>query len=214
MKGLLIGDWHTWGDLKLVMSEREISAPEPKTHFVEIEGANGSLDFSEYFGEVLYNRRKIKYTFTSTGARKDFVTEFTKIQNLFHGKEYNFIEDEDPMYFYRGRITIDKWKVDKVIGSFEMEIDCDPYKYKVNETIRTEHVTGTMYFAFWNDRMSVTPVFNVSAPMTIVFNGKTVSIGTVDTDITSVDIVFREGNNTIQVTGEGLITVKYQEGSL
>lgn len=214
MKGVLFNDWHTWGDFQLVMTEKEISAPEPKTHYVEIEGADGSLDFSEYFGEVKYNRRKLKYTFTSLVERKNFWTEFTRIQNILHGQEFKIIDDEDPEFYYIGRVTIDKWKVDKVIGSFEMEIDAEPYKYRINETIRTEYVTGTMYFGIWNDRMSVTPVFNVSAPMTLVFNGKTIAIGTINTDITSTDIVFKQGNNTLQVTGEGLITIRYQEGAL
>jgi phage-related protein len=214
MKGVLFGEYHTWGDFQLVMNEKEISAPEPKTHYVEVEGADGSLDFSEAFGEVKFKRRKLKYVFTSLVPRKSFWTEFTRIQNILHGKEFKIIDDEDPEYYYIGRVTIDKWKIDKVVGSFEVDIEAKPYKYRINETIRTEYVTGTQWFGIWNDRMSVNPTFRVSSPMDITFGGKTISIGTIDTDFTSTDIVFTEGNNTLEVTGEGLLTIRYQEGAL
>lgn len=215
MKGVLFGDYHTWGDFQLVMTEKEISAPEPKTHYVEIEGADGSLDFSEAFGEVKFKRRKIKYVFTSLVPRKDFWTEFTRIQSVLHGREFKIIDDEDQEFYYIGRVSMDKWKIDKAVGSFEVDIEAEPYKYRINETVRTEGITGTQWFGLWNDRMSVNPIFSVSAaPMTLVFGGKTFTIGTANTDYTSTDIVFKQGNNTLEVRGEGILTIRYREGTL
>lgn len=216
MKGITFGNYHTFNDFGLVIEEREISAPEPKTHFVEIEGADGSLDFTEAFGNVTYKRRKLKYQVTSLALRSEFWTKFSEIQNTLHGREFNIIDDEDPDYYYKGRIIIDKWKIDKVLGSFSIEVDAEPYKYHLYETQRVDTISGTMTLVYKNDRMRVNPTLRISAPMTLVFEGKTLSINSsdVDKDFTSTGIVFKEGNNIIQVTGEGTLTVKYQEGSL
>lgn len=216
MKGIRFGNYHTYNDFGLVIEEREISAPEPKTHFVEIEGADGSLDFTEAFGDVTYKRRKLKYQVTSLAPRNEFWTRFSEVQNSLHGREFSIIDDEDSEYYYKGRVIIDKWKIDKALGSFSIEVDAEPYKYHLYETQRVDTVTGTTTIVYKNDRMRVNPTLRLSAPMTLVFEGKTLSINSsdVDKDFTSTGIVFKEGNNILQVTGEGTLTVKYQEGSL
>ena len=43
MKGVLFGDYHTWGDFQLIMTEKDISAPEPNTHYVEIAHRNFNI---------------------------------------------------------------------------------------------------------------------------------------------------------------------------
>lgn len=216
MKGIAFGNYHTYNDFGLVIEEREVSAPEPKTHFVEIDGADGSLDFTEAFGNVKYKRRKLKYKVVSLASRAEFWSKFTEIQNALHGREFSIIDDEDPEYYYIGRVVIDKWSIDKVVGSFNMEVDAEPYKYHLYETQRVDDITGTMSLVYKNDRMRVNPTIRVSSPMTIVFEGKTLSINSsdVDKDFVSTGIIFKEGNNVLQVTGEGKLTIRYQEGSL
>ncbi|MGN0906254.1 MAG: hypothetical protein ACI4NM_03835 [Bullifex sp.] len=216
MKGITFGEYHTWRDFGLVIQSREITAPKAKTHYVNIEGADGSLDFSESFGDVRFERRTLKYTVVSIVPRSEFWTRFTEIQNALHGREFSITDDEDPDYYYIGRVTIDKWKIDKVVGSFTISVEAEPYKYHQAETQVINQVSGTMTLVYKNDRMSVNPTIRVSAPMTIRFGSKTISIdsSSVGTDLFSTDIIFREGNNTLVVTGEGTITVKYQEGAL
>ena len=209
MNGITFGEYHTFDDFGLVITEREISAPSPKTHYVDIEGADGSLDLSEAFGEVKFERRTLKYNVISLVPRSEFWTRFTEIQNALHGKEFSITDDEDPDYYYIGRVSIDKWTIDKVIGSFTITVDAEPYKYHQRETVRSYDITGTMNLVFKNDRMSVNPLISVSAPMSIVFNGKIYSISS-STD----ELTFKEGNNTLQVSGEGTMTVSYQEGAL
>ena len=213
MKGITFGDYHTWDDFGLVISSREVLAPKPKTHYVDIEGANGSLDFTEAFGDIKYERRTLKYKVTSTAPRSEFWTKFTEVLNALHGRELKIIDDEDPDYYYLGRVIIDKWSIDKVIGSFTISVDAEPFKYHLYETVRTDTITGTKTMVYRNDRMSVVPVFRVSSPMDLVFGSYKISISS-GADYKAPEIVFREGNNSLVVTGEGNLTVRYQEGAL
>lgn len=214
MKGMTFGNYHSYDDFGLILTKKSISPPKPKTHYVDIEGADGSLDFSEAFGEVKFQRRTLEFEFTLPPPRSEFTDRFTEIQNALHGKEFQIIDDEDSDYYYVGRVTIDKWSIDKVIGSFDVKVEAEPYKYHLRETQRTDTITGTKSLAFRNDRMSVVPIFRASAPMTIVFNGTTFSISAANVDYSSPNIVFREGSSTLTVTGEGTLTTRYQEGAL
>ena len=210
MKGITFGDYHTWNDFGLVVNSREISAPKPKTHYVDIEGANGSLDFTEAFGDIKYDRRTLKYKVTSLVPRKEFWTKFTEIQNALHGRELRITDDEDPDYYYIGRVTIDKWSIDKVIGSFTITVDAEPFKYHLYETVRTVSFTAGSVLVFPNDRMSVNPLITVSVPVTFDFNGVTYTINN-----STEDLLFLEGNNVLTIQqGEGSMTVSYLEGAL
>lgn len=213
MKGISFGNYHSYDDFGLILNKKLINAPKPKSHYVDIEGADGSLDFSEAFGEVKFQRRDLEFQFTSLVPRSEFWTTFTEIQNALHGREFEIIDDEDPDYYYIGRVTIDKWSIDKVIGSFTVKVEAEPYKYHLRETQRTDTITGTKVLVYKNDRKSVVPVFRASAPMTLVFGKTSTSIGS-GADYYSPEIIFREGNNSLTVTGEGTLTVRYQEGAL
>lgn len=213
MKGISFGQYHSYDDFGLILNKKVISAPSPKTHYVDIEGADGSLDFSEAFGEVKFERRDLEFEFTSLAPRSEFWDKFTEIQNALHGREFHISDDEDPDYYYIGRVTIDKWSIDRVIGSFKVKVSAEPYKYHLRETQRTDTITGTKTMVYRNDRMSVIPIFRASAPMTLVFGEISTSISA-GADYYYPEIVFREGNNTLEVTGEGTLTVRYQEGAL
>ena len=43
MIGITFGELHSYEDLNLILSEKEIGAPSVKKKLVEIEGADGSL---------------------------------------------------------------------------------------------------------------------------------------------------------------------------
>lgn len=55
----------SWADFGLIRSGAEIEAPDPKTSTVDIDGADGVLDLTDYFGETLYKNRKIDITLSA-----------------------------------------------------------------------------------------------------------------------------------------------------
>lgn len=216
MKGIKFGNYHTFKDFGLIVRTREISAPTTKTNFVNVEGADGSLDFTEAFGDVHYDRRELSFTVSSLVPRSEFWKTFSKVQNTLHGREFHITDDEDSNYYYIGRISIDKWSIDKVVGSFTIKCNCEPYKYHLQETKRIESITGTKMLSFKNDRLSVTPILTATSPMIIEFDGNIINITSSDVgkELYSSAIKFKEGNNIMKVSGEGTLTIRYQEGSL
>ena len=54
---------NSYDDLNLLLESKEIEVPTAKTEYVEVPGSDGKIDFSEFFGEIKYEDRKIKLDF-------------------------------------------------------------------------------------------------------------------------------------------------------
>ena len=212
MRGVKFGNFHSYDDFSLILNSKEIEAPSAKTETVEIPGADGVLDLSEYFGEVRYNNRKLSFEFSTIVPQSQFLNLFSEIQNEIHGKKLKIILDDDPDFYYYGRVTLDKWKADKNIGKISIDCDCEPYKYKLYETQIVNTVEYSATLVYKNLRKSVVPTISLSADAQITFENTiySMSAGT----YTSSEILFKAGNNLLIVTGNTTITVKYQEGGL
>ena len=53
-KGVTFAEYHSFRDFSLVLSKKTIETPAVKTSSVEIEGMDGILDLTDYFGEPKY----------------------------------------------------------------------------------------------------------------------------------------------------------------
>ncbi|MBO7326491.1 MAG: hypothetical protein J6U74_03160, partial [Clostridia bacterium] len=65
MKGIKFGDYHSYDDFRLILASKEIGAPSVKTRKIEIEGADGDLDLTDFFGEPKYENVTHKFTFST-----------------------------------------------------------------------------------------------------------------------------------------------------
>lgn len=212
-------NFNTWDDFHLIRTSKTISSPEPKFVKVEVDGADGDLDLTEYFGDVKYKNRKLSFNFsTATVKERDFLTLFSEIQNALHGQYMKIILEEDPDFYYMGRVSVNPWKSNKNIGQLTIDCDCEPYKYKLYKTIFTFDLTNPVEYILPNLRKQTVPKFTITAPVQIKFNNSTHSIGaqgmTGEQTYIVPEIVLSPGNNLISLTGSGTIKIEYQEGGL
>lgn len=213
LDGVSFDTWHSLRDFSLILQSKEIEAPKVKTSTVTVEGMDGELDLTDFFGEPKYENRTITLTFHVYNVHfDDFDALFSKIQNALHGKRMKIVFDSDASFYWMGRVTVDKWKTDKIVGTITIEIDAEPYKYKKYATVISETINGEREFILTNLRKSVMPHFKSDAEMQIVFGGSTYSIGA--GDYTLENVLFTEGKNVITVKGTGNISIEYQERGL
>lgn len=212
-KGTDFGGIHSNRDLNLIQQKVDIQPATPKLNLIDIPGADGSKDLSaQPAGRIVYKDRSITWTFALYPG-EDWHTKHRQVSNALNGRRCQITLDDDPDYYYIGRLTVKKYNTDKLLRQITVEAICAPYLLKHHLTVVTVDLTAALRTVYLlNEKMPVVPVFEATAPTTLVW-------GTSSVDITagsfsSLDIELHEGENVLQVSGTGTLTITYREGSL
>jgi len=129
MKGITFGTYHSYDDFNLLLTSKEVAAPKVKTIEIDVPGADGALDLTEFFGEPKYENVTHKFKFSTIVPQSEFLTLFSTIKNAIHGKKMRIILDDDPHFYYVGRCFVSSFTNEKNIGKIAVECDCEPYKH-------------------------------------------------------------------------------------
>ena len=213
MNGVTFGAYHSYDDMLLLLTRKVIGEAAVKQYTVDVEGGHGVLDYTEFFGEPKYKNRTLKFEFsTIIASETDFLAMYSTIQDAIHGQKMKIVLDEEPNYYYYGRISVGMLSKSKCIGQMTITADCEPWKYKKNVTTVSKAVSGSASITLTNMRKRVVPTITTDAEMTIIFGGRstTASAGT----FTIPTLELSEGDNVVTVSGTGNITFNYQEGGL
>ena len=215
MKGIKFGNLHSYDAFQLILASKTIGTPSPKTETIDIPGGDGVLDLTEFFGETKYGNRKLSFEFSSVVIPSDFMNLFSMVQDALHGKRMQIILDDDPQWYYTGRISVSEWKADRNIGKLVVDCDCDPYKYQISPTVITKTISGSQTINLENSRKRVVPEVKVTSAsgLTITFgSGSVWTLASGSYLLPELELV--EGNNTVTVSGTGTITFTYTQGKL
>lgn len=215
-RGTDFGGVHSYRDLHLLQAVVEVQPAKPKTNFIDVPGADGSKDFSESpAGRVVFETREITWTFKLYPG-ENWADKYAQVSNAINGLSCKITLDDDPDYYYLGRVSVDKHAVDGIFHTITVVAICQPYKLwqtptSVSVSLTTEYKSLHLH----NDRMHVVPTITVTAATTLLWQGNTFSIAPGTHKL--LDIMLVEGDNHLQAkttTGTGEITVSYQMGAL
>lgn len=229
--GILFDDEkHTYRDFGLRIKGINTDMPDVKTIKIEVPGADGYVDMTDYFG-AKYENRKLTISCDLEDRSYERWTSFTsQIGNYLHGKKRKFILDWDSGYYYVGRCKCVFDKDNRVYSEIELVFDCEPYKYEFTASdedwlwdpldfetgvIREYgnlNVNGSLLLTAMGSPMPVIPKITVSSAMTVTFNGTVYNLKTGTNYFPDIEI--RDGDNTMLFTGNGTVSVSYRGGSL
>lgn len=215
-RGTLFGGLHSNQDFHLIQQSVDVQPAKPKLNIVDIPGANGSKDLSaQPAGRIVFEDREITWTFALYPGDK-WEKKHTEVSNALNGQALNIVLDSDPEYFYTGRLTVDKYKVDGLLKQITVKATCRPYKAKIAETRVTAALTATYTeILLLNDRKPVVPTITVDAETTLRWDDNTYVLAAGEHKV--LDIELTEGENVLEALvagGSGNITITYQEGAL
>lgn len=212
MKGIQFGIYHSYRDLQMILSEKEIGAPPLKKETLDVPGGDGELDFTEFFGEPKYGNVTNKFTFTT--IQNDLLTQYAKVKNALHGKKLKIVLDADPAYYYMGRCEVDKFHDEHGVGTIIVTCDCEPYKYAQGKTVVYQAVDGVADVVLLNGKKRAVPEVRVEAAtsMNIIYQENVWELAS--GSFTLPELELHEGENIVTVTGTGAITFTWQEAWL
>ena len=215
MKGVIFGSLHSYRDLKLLLNSKEIGSPEVKIRKIDIEGADSSLDLTDFFGEAKFENVTHKFQFSTIVPHAQFLSLFSAIKNAIHGKKMRIILDDDPLFYYVGRCSVSSFTNEKNVGMVSVECDCEPYKYKLEKTVFSKAINGTETITLTNSRKRAVPevVIETESSIRIEYQGVNVwDLGSGSFTLPELELV--EGANDVTATGVGNITFTWQEAGL
>jgi phage-related protein len=215
MKGIRFGAFHSYDDLKLILSRKELGAPAVKSNKLDIPGADSSLDLTDYFGEPKYEDVTHRLDFSTIVPQDQFITLYSRIKNAIHGRKMRIILDDDPLFFWVGRCHVSKFTNEKGIGTIEVECDCEPYKYKTEHTVISQVVSGTQEIILVNGRKRAVPevqVYTQTGSIRIVYHGFIWDLSSGSYTLPELELT--HGENPVTVSGDGTITFAWLEGDL
>lgn len=229
---IVIGNKNTWDDWHLIPSSRPLFNPPPvKTSYVEIPGGDGILDLTTAMtGKPMYSNRTGSWEFYVENGFKGWSALYSEIMLYLHGKKMTAYLEDDPMYYYEGRFSVNQWRSDPAQSLIVIDYNVAPYKKYVASdekwlwdpfnfetgVIRDYTdlpVRGTLSIVVIGDTMDTIPTITSSVRnMKVTFNGVTYTLNQGANIIEA--IVIQEGDNPITFTGTGTVSVKIVGGIL
>lgn len=140
------GEKNSWTDWHLVANSRPvISPPKVKTQYVDIPGADGSIDLTDSLaGRAAFEDREgsieflVLNDFNIDNYDYNWIEVYTSIMQYLHGKRMTMILEDDPQYYYEGRFSVNSWKSDRNNSTITIDYRVSPYKYRVITQTKTD----------------------------------------------------------------------------
>ena len=130
---ITFGDKNTYDDWHLVATERPcVAAAVPKTRYIDIPGANGSIDLTDALaGRASLSNREGSFEFYVLNDYDgyDWVDVYKTVSTYLHGREMRMTLEDDPNYYYEGRFSVNQWKSQKDWSRIVIDYNLDPDKH-------------------------------------------------------------------------------------
>lgn len=236
MNGVTFGSKHSYKDWGLILKSRPvISPPSPKTVYIDIPASDGIVDLTESLtGDVKFENRTITCEFNVIDHRKRWSNIYSEILDYLHGKNMKLMIDENPDYYYEGRFKVNEWKSDKRTSTIVIEGNVEPYKSELFGSLedwewdsfnfetgvirdyRDIRVDSALTFVIDGSRKPIVPTFIVTSDdgsgIQVQFDGESYNL--TDGENRVLTIIIREGQNTLNFTGNGTVSIDYKGGRL
>ncbi len=144
---------NTFGDWRLVATTRPvINPPKPKTKYVDIPGGDGQIDLTDALaGRPAYSNREgsIEFLVMNNYAPEgpsdyNWVNAYSSVMQFLHGKRVRAVLEDDPDYYYEGRVTVDSWNTNKDWSTISISYSFYPYRYLSDPTTLFTLENGTI----------------------------------------------------------------------
>lgn len=204
-------------DFHLLLYKENDKTPEQFRSSVTIPGMHGKLDMTYALtDEPIFSNRNVTYSFyiDQMYGADDYQQVIDDMRNKLHGHEMIVKPSSHPGWHLKANVSVGDYDIEDDTGTVNVTCDCYPFYLKNSVTTRSYTVEDdeTHEFAIMNSTMWAVPEITTTAAMTIEVNGTSVTLspGTVK----NAGIILKSGINKLKITGNGTMTLKWQEGMI
>lgn len=220
MRGTTFGTVHSYTHLGLLQQSVSVPPAEPKTYYVDVPGADGSVDLTEVLGVgVKYADRELVWTFALYPGADWYATQ-AAVSNALNGLACHIVLDDDPSWYYDGRLSVTDHTSDRLLRQITVKAICRPYKRAITETTVSRDDLTTSYknltCAF--GAMELVPEFTLGQETTLKIGERTV---TLSAGVATIPDIKLSGEQVIKAKlppesteTSGSISIKWRAGTL
>lgn len=212
-----VGSYATGGlnsteDLDIVFETLTIGGADPQTILIDVPFRNGSLDETDYFGEIAYNDRDISIGFLIPWWCDDQHSIYSNVQKKLNGRRKEVIFSADRDWYYEGRLKVGDFKIENGFFKFEIQLTADPYKYHYSKYEYS--INGTKTIQLYNDFIRAIPKITNNKTIIIQCRDNTVTLGS--GEHRNLELILLEGLNQYTITASSAtnIVIEYRQGRL
>lgn len=229
---------HTFTDFGIYPKTKGMpSPPEVQVEFIDVPGMDGRLDATQALdGIVHYMDRNYEQSFLIVDPEADWHSIYSNVLNFLHGRKMRAVFDDDPIWYYEGRIEVGEPEPNEV-GYITIPIrgTLKPYKYSVIDSTDEDWlwdpfdfetgvirvykdmpVDGPTTITVIGSQMPVVPIITVHSEngngMRVAFAGVTYNL--VDGANRIPAMTIQSGEYDLIFDGFGFVSIYYREGSL
>lgn len=224
---------HTYKDWGLLqVGPAIVSPPKVQTYYIKVPGRDGALDYTTALdGNVHYESREFVTTLKCVSGRDDLKNMYHTILAFLHGRKAKAVCDDDSNYYWEGRFEVDEPKWNKK-GFWTIDItgQVDPYKYNIATSMgdwlwdpfvfatdiawdyANIEVSGEQEIVVVASGMPTTPIFSLSAPMTMRVGNAEYNLPAGESMVPG--LILTDNEKTFVFVGTGTVTIGFRGGSL
>ena len=123
--------YHTLDDWEFALGNNNyISEPEMETNYINVPYRNGLIDASTALtGRPVFKKRQLSFALGGKRPRMGWDSVMSQIRNAIHGRTCRLTLDNDPNYYWRGRVFVENFNRDQILGTFNLNVPiAEPYK--------------------------------------------------------------------------------------
>lgn len=229
--------YHSYDDWGLYVSNTDcIGEPIQYTNYVEVPGRTGKIDLSEALaGRPVFISRDIKISLAGSRYRTNWDSVISGFRNRIMGRVCQITFDNDPLYYWRGRVDVINFSSVLNLGKFDIHLpEAEPYKYSTSSSaepwlwdpfnfetdmityLPSQQITGSGTITIPAGHMLTCPQFVVAdivGSISVEFNSVTYSLSQGTNVIPSI-MVGGDDDVDLDFTGTAKVQVVYRSGSL
>ena len=229
---LIISGKNTWDEWHLVPTSRPIvNPPKVRTQYIDLPGGNGFIDLTELLtGGPTYGSRTGSWAFIAHPdyhRTEPWNVKYQDILAYVHGKAHQIILEDDPAYYYEGRLSVNQWQSGQNWSQVQIDYELQPFKKEVISSIepwlwdpfnfetgiirdyRNLAVNGTLVLEVPGSSRPYAPTFQVTAAMTVTTSGGT-EYELLAGENTFGSLMIGPAGETLTFSGSGTVSVVYQ----
>ncbi len=211
-------NWNLLTTYKLAMGNTDyIGDPELETFKVDVPGRKGILDMSEALvGYPVFKTREISVHLGGNRPKNDWDGIISDLRMLYDGRTCKIIFDNDPYWYWTGRVRIRNFKRNGRIGEFDLVMTADAYKHKVTPTVDSYTAPDTVTIRSY--AIPISPMFTASGgaiSVVLVKDGEDVyTYQVADGETKRIPGLMTNTDYEVQIRGTADCSVTYEELSL